>query len=745
MLLTILLACPKAPPKAPPPTLEERIAYLDARLEHMRQEQGIPGMAVAVTWNDEVVLSKGYGLADIEAQTPVTDTTAFAVGSTTKAFTSALLANRVDAGEMAWDDPVSKHLPEFTLSTDDEATVADLLSHQTGLTRMPMAWGNTQRVTLPDLLLATSRAQLFGEFENSWHYNNVMYAVAGSLVGDWEASLQDEILDPLGMADSRVGPPTTTVGYRLTDQPVRVVTRDLSGVMAPAGGLTSTAQDMVKWLDFQLDADGALAETHATAYEMGPGMGYGLGWMVVESDFGTVVEHGGNIEGFSAHAALLPEQDLGVVWMSNVMMTPMQHQVRSVVTDALLTDDWNQPTPGEDLERYVGDYDAAFLRETLTVTNDNGTLKLGIPGQGEFGLRPPDKDGLRAFKLTKQIQVEFIEADGEVTGLVLHQAGSAFSAPHEDHIPTEEPARYARYLGSYIAPEETLKVRIVHGQLALDMPSQLVFPLDDPDKDGLWRMVGLPGDQSVRFEEEDGVVTGMVLVGGGEEVLAPRQQPATDLPTDEDLRALLPVWDGHPCVEEGTVRFVHQGVEGTYVAAFSEDVLANRMELPSGVDGFIATREQVRLESDFQEDLVLTEDVFLDIWWADHPSLPGTFTVLGTGEVDGRPVWEAQRVNGAQPPDTWYIAQDNGDVLQRDMELVTPFLADMRIQQTLRFYDHVDGDPKRVEVENVHTGILEMTSESQVCGEDVVVSPDALPQPAATPEEPAEAEEESSE
>jgi CubicO group peptidase (beta-lactamase class C family) len=745
-MLALLLACHKTPPLPDPPTLDERMAYLSQTLAHYQEEQGIPGMAVAVTWKGEVIFRQGFGVADVDAQTPVGPDTPFAVGSTTKAFTTALIAARVASGQLDWDDPVADHIDGFTLSTGDPATVRDLLSHRTGLTRMPMAWGVSDKTVLTDLLDATAKAELWGDWQETWHYNNVMYAIAGSLVGDYNTALDEELLAPLGMDNSFLGVPENTVGYRIEDgEPVPVQTRDLSGVMAPAGALSSTADDMILWAQYQLAAEGALAHTHEPVFELGPGNHYALGWMVAEESFGTVVEHGGNIEGFSAHIALVPEEELGLVWMSNVMLTPLQSQVRSVVVDAVIGDDWWIPAAHGDLGRYTGDYDAAFVRDTFTVVEDGNGLAIDIPGQSTFGLRSPDDDGLWAFKLTKQIKVEFVEENGEVVGLVMHQGGLEMAAPREGHIPTDSPARYQPYLGRYTLGEETLEVKVVHGHMALDMPSQLVYGLEDPDKKELWVFMETD-DISVRFEtDEGGTITGLTLLQDGEEHTAPRLEQAGALPTEDDIRALLGDIPTN-CREEGSVRFVHQGVEGTWVTEWGEDFFSTRLDVASGVDGAVITEEKVEVISDFQEDLTLVGGPVVSQSWSDFPgALEGDLTVLGTSEVDGRAAWEVLRTSGEHPPDTLFIDAETGEVLQRNVELVTPYLASMRIPQTMRMYDHVDGAPTRITIENVHTGVTELTTTSLVCDDDLVLSETGLPEPAAPSEPPAEAEGEASE
>jgi len=121
IVITLLTgcACPAAPTQTG--TLEQRLDLLVEQLEQQRQALHIPGMAIAVVKDDEVVLTQGFGITNIETETPVTPETIFAIGSSTKAFTSTLVGMLVDEGKMDWDDPVTDYIPYFTLDIESEA------------------------------------------------------------------------------------------------------------------------------------------------------------------------------------------------------------------------------------------------------------------------------------------------------------------------------------------------------------------------------------------------------------------------------------------------------------------------------------------------------------------------------------------------------------------------------------------------------------------------------------------------
>ncbi len=269
-LLWILLALlvPRST-RAEPPTDAQRLERLAERLEEARLAQNIPGCAIAVVRDGEVIFARGFGLADVEQGTPVTPETVFSIGSTTKAFTSALIGMLVDDGVMSLDDPVSRWLPDFTPSinggSDDVLLLRDLLSHRTGFTRMGMLFISGE-VGREEILQAASRAEPRAPFRKLFLYNNVMYIAAGTAAGaafggTWESAMQERILDPLGMSSATLSAaamrqePDRALGYAWEDErgewkPVPL--RDLDA-LGPAGGINASVLDVARWIRFLLD------------------------------------------------------------------------------------------------------------------------------------------------------------------------------------------------------------------------------------------------------------------------------------------------------------------------------------------------------------------------------------------------------------------------------------------------------------------------------------------------------------
>jgi CubicO group peptidase (beta-lactamase class C family) len=344
--------------------LEKRLAYLEQTLEQARIEGHVPGMAIAVVDDGELLWAHGFGVSNLDANTPVTPETTFAIGSTTKAFSSTLAAMLVDEGKLAWDDPVTNYLPEFTLAIDgkqgEAVTIRDLLAHRCGFARMDLLWaGNT--ISRDEVLRFAAKAKPVARFRSEFHYNNVTY-MAGALAAaqasgsSWEDLIRTRLLEPLGMQHTSIDYASASAdsarshGYTWREdlalfEPASLRNTD---AIAPAGSIYSSVLDMSQWLRFQLGegelagqrlvSAAALAETHTQQIEMAPGRGYGLGWSLSDWNDKRVIEHSGAIDGFAATVALLPEEELGLVLLTNVGTTPLQGTAKTLVFEALLTD-----------------------------------------------------------------------------------------------------------------------------------------------------------------------------------------------------------------------------------------------------------------------------------------------------------------------------------------------------------------------------------------------------------------------
>jgi CubicO group peptidase (beta-lactamase class C family) len=591
---TVPATKPPAAPvaKQPATTADElpaRLERLRSRLEDARVKHHIPGMAVAVVKGDEVIFAEGFGFADLEAKRPVTPKTIFAVGSTTKAFTSTLVAMQVDAGKLAWDDPVSKHVPELQLrprSTETgikaaltggktpEVTLRDVLCHRSGFTRMALL-STSGELSTTEVLAQASKAEPLAGFRERFLYNNEIYAAAGEAAArsagtTWVELLQTRLLDPLGMksttftVEAAQADPELSRGYRwreVTEVHEAVPMRALESIAA-AGAINSNVLDMSKWLRLQLGrgtfegkelvSAERLQDTWSPQIEIGGGVRYGFGWMLGDWQGHRVVEHGGNIDGFAAEVAMLPDDELGFVLLTNVTSTPLQRESMGIVFDSLLGErpEKGAKGPALDLRPYTGRYVAdfgPFDDVRFTVTDEGGKLFVDVPTQTKYELKAPDAQGRWPFALTDTIQVSFeLEEKGKAQVMHMLQGGLDFELPREGYsfppdftLPEVEP-KLGRYQGSGGAPEAT--IRLEGGRLVADVEGQMAFVLHKPDDKGLWRFRA-KHDIAVSFRESQGEgkakpgsIDAIVIHQGGIDTVLPRiTTKDKPLPTVEQL------------------------------------------------------------------------------------------------------------------------------------------------------------------------------------------------------------------
>ncbi|MDZ7778451.1 MAG: serine hydrolase domain-containing protein [Gemmatimonadota bacterium] len=341
---------------------------LDAWMAEHMDAWNVPGLGLAVVKDGEVAHLAGYGLRDVEDSLPVTEETLFAIGSSTKAFTTSLLGTFVDDGALDWEDRVRAHLPEFALADTAVAeamTVRDLVTHRSGLPRHDAIWYANPELTRAEVLERLPHLPPTEPLRAAWQYNNLMYMVAGHLmerVGEasWEELIRERLLDPLGMPRSGLSvrtsqsDPDHALPYaERNDSLVRIDFRTIDAV-GPAGSINSSAEEMAEWLRLHL-AEGTLdgrtileqgtveaLQTPAMAIASRPSdpafgvQSYALGWFVDSYRGHFRVHHGGNIDGFSAMVALFPHDELGIVVLTNKNGTPLAEFAARQVADRVL-------------------------------------------------------------------------------------------------------------------------------------------------------------------------------------------------------------------------------------------------------------------------------------------------------------------------------------------------------------------------------------------------------------------------
>lgn len=336
---------------------------LDARIDSVIQQRGVPGMAVAIVEDGKVVHAQGYGVRRLGAPERVDADTLFATGSTGKAVTTAALAVLVDEGKIGWDDKVIDHLPGFQMYdawVTREMTIRDLLVHRSGL---GLGAGDLLFVPRSSLSRAESVRRLryikpATSFRSGYAYDNILYMVAGQLIEEvsgqtWETFVRDRVFKPAGMrvstADDQAHFATANRaqpharmdgGFRgIGTQEVLDERQGLGRNAAPAGGLSSSASDMARWLIIQLNhgllpgekADGKRLFSESASREMWKPQvltpitnypapvaeatsqfaAYALGWSVRDYRGVKILEHGGAVFGVQTMVVLIPSRNVG--------------------------------------------------------------------------------------------------------------------------------------------------------------------------------------------------------------------------------------------------------------------------------------------------------------------------------------------------------------------------------------------------------------------------------------------------
>ncbi|MGH8186144.1 MAG: serine hydrolase [Steroidobacteraceae bacterium] len=341
----------------------------DAYVANAVQDWNTPGLAIAIVKDGQVVFSKGYGVREAGKPAAVDAHTLFAIGSTTKAMTAALIGMLVDEKKVAWDDPVVKHLPWFQLEDPwltREITVRDLLTHRAGLGNADYLWyGQT---TSPREIL--ERMRFVGRSyspRSSFIYQNVMYAAAGAVIEaasgrTWEQMLRTRIFEPLGMTDS-IATAATLAKQPNVAMPHDVVAGQLRAIenasvdgVAPAGSVWSSVHDTSKWMQMLLDGGKAggrtilqpgtveeLFKPHAmvtreafypTARLTKPHWTtYALGWFQQDYRGRAIDFHTGSIDGMVAIHGLIRDERLGVYVLANRDHAELRHALMLNVVD----------------------------------------------------------------------------------------------------------------------------------------------------------------------------------------------------------------------------------------------------------------------------------------------------------------------------------------------------------------------------------------------------------------------------
>lgn len=337
----------------------------------------VPGVAVAIVADGEVIFAQGFGHRNVEEELPVTSDTLFAIGSCTKAFTTYVLATLVEEGKLDWNGLVKDYLPGFQLydeTTTDLITPRDLVTHRSGLPRHDLLWYNNQALPRKELVTRLAYLPATATLRQKYQYNNLMFLTAGYLSEvltgkSWEENVRERILEPLGMTRSvftiaaMEADPDHALPYaEREDEVVRIPFRPIDN-MGPAGSIDSSVNEMARWVKLHLSggrfegrrlvSEAIISDLHAPQMPTGAppehpeitAGSYASGWMVDVYRGHPRVAHGGSIDGFIALVTLFPKDGIGIVALANHGGTPLPGLLTRHAADRLLglePIDWNR-------------------------------------------------------------------------------------------------------------------------------------------------------------------------------------------------------------------------------------------------------------------------------------------------------------------------------------------------------------------------------------------------------------------
>ncbi len=341
----VVIAQPTAPPR-----VDDFVADVLETFE-------VPGIALAIVKDGEVVLTKGYGVRELGKPAPVDEHTLFGIASNTKAFTATALALLIEEGKLDWEMRVIDVLPWFQLSdpyVTRELTIRDLLVHRSGLGlgAGDLLWWPASTYNRRQIAERLRYLPLVTSFRSAYAYDNVLYLVAGEVIQaasgqSWEDFVASRIIRPLGMADSKFRHPNADLGdnvaitHARVGGKVRPISPFTSNNTNPAGGINASASDIAKWLVVQLDSgrvgddDRLFSRTTArelwapvtprpigdVSPELAPMQrqfsGYALGFDVHDYRGHKVVTHTGGLPGYVSKVTMIPDEKLGVAVFTN--------------------------------------------------------------------------------------------------------------------------------------------------------------------------------------------------------------------------------------------------------------------------------------------------------------------------------------------------------------------------------------------------------------------------------------------
>jgi CubicO group peptidase (beta-lactamase class C family) len=418
------------------------------------QENALPGLVIAVVFQEKVVYAKGFGVRDVNTKAPVDADTVFQLASVSKSVGSTVVAELVGEGKITWDSKLSILDPTFAMFdpwVTREITIRDMYAHRSGLPEHAGDLLEDLEFTRAEILHRLRYQHPESSFRSHYAYTNFGLTEGGIAAAkayglEWEEAAKQKLYNPLGMASTSsryadfVARPNKALGHVLVDGKwVQKFKRD-PDTESPAGGVSSSVNDLAKWMRLQL-ANGkfggkqivdekALAETHHPHMLTGfspftglPGF-YGLGWNVSYDQEGRLhLSHSGAFAlGAATHVNLVPDEQLGIVVLTNAYPLGIAEALGTTFLDTALygkpTQDWlaifkhvfadpaaigtfpgfdyskppGSPSPASKNSAYLGRYTNDYFGEVSIIEKDSGLAIVQGSKNKTFPMKHYDRD-----------------------------------------------------------------------------------------------------------------------------------------------------------------------------------------------------------------------------------------------------------------------------------------------------------------------------------------------------------------
>lgn len=531
-------------------THAELVEEIDQMLAATYPADG-PGAAVLVMRDDEIILRKGYGLANVELGVPIAPEMVFRLGSVAKQFTAMAILMLSEEGKVALDDDIIQYLPYYP-THGATITLENLLTHTSGVkdfellpARLTVAHDDLTVEQMIDLFKDEPPDFAPGE---AWSYSNSGYVLLGAIIEKvsgmrYADFIQERIFTPLGMTHSYYDDPTQLIpgraaGYTQTADGFQNAEYMSMSHAYAAGALASSVDDLARW-DAALYSDQLVSQATLrrafTSYvfpngaRKGDAAGYGYGWVVEHYAGDTIYEHTGGINGFNAAVLRLPAAHLYVAILSNreEYSNTVGNLVFNIAT-LLIGKPYHDPAtvsvPTATLDTYEGVYQWETKSEIVVRRADDHLVV--EPAEGP-SLEVTPMSSTTFFLKGSYLRLRFVKTRaGEVTELRVQQHfGGWVVAPKLDKPlppPVEsvevDPAILAEYAGEYEAADFTLMITLEDGKLMVE-PTDAEKTELVPTAATEFEMPAL-GAQIVFVRDADGAVTGLVVKLGGQEIEA---------------------------------------------------------------------------------------------------------------------------------------------------------------------------------------------------------------------------------